>query len=187
VVCLGSGELLPQHRGSGESFPLESALFRLSGDGNLAAQVTVSFFENARAYTEGFNVYGDRGALEWPSVEGEAPVTYVAGARDGEHRGRPIERLVEHVPDRTELLPEELRPFTRPGSFDPGRGLNPVEVFAWHGGSHPHLVHEFVSSVVDGRKSAIDEVAAARITGPGIVAHQSALRGGEQLDIPSFE
>lgn len=70
VACLGSGELLAQHRGDGSNpYPVESAVFRLAGPTHLTAQVTVSFFENARAYTEGFNVYGDLGALEWPSVE----------------------------------------------------------------------------------------------------------------------
>ncbi len=187
VTCLGSGELLPQHRGSGpNTFPLESALFRLAGEGNLAAQVTMSFFENARAYTEGFNVYGDLGALEWPSAEGDAPVTFRAGPQDGARRGRPIERTVQHVPDRADLLPEPLRPFTRPTTYDPGSDLPPVDVFAWHGGSHPHLVHEFVSAVHEDRPSAIDEFRAATITAPGIVAHQSALRGGETLEVPAF-
>ena len=187
VTCLGSGELLPQHRGEGpNTFPLESALFRLSGDGNLAAQVTMSFFENARSYTEGFNVYGDLGALEWPSVEGEAPVTYVAGPQDGARRGRPIARAAQHAPDRPDLLPEQLRPFTRPTTYDPGEGRPLVDVFAWHGGSHPHLVHEFVSAVAEHRPSAIDELRAATITAPGIVAHQSALRHGETLPIPTY-
>jgi predicted dehydrogenase len=187
VSCLGSGELLPQHRGTGDNtFPLESALFRLSGPGNLAAQVTVSFFENARSYTEGFNVYGSMGALEWPSVEGGEPVTYAAGPQDGSRRGRPIDRVAQHSPDRADLLPEQLRPYTRPGTWAPGGGLDPVEVFAWHGGSHPHLVHEFVSSVHEGRGSSIDALAAARITAPGIVAHQSALLGGTTLEIPAY-
>jgi len=184
VACLGSGTLLPSHAGDGSNpFPIESALFRLGG--GLAAQVTMSFFENARSYTEGFNVYGDLGALEWPSLEGGATVTYVAGPQDGLRRGRPIARTEAHVPDYLEALPEELRPFTRPGTWSP-EGGEPIRVEAWHGGSHPHLVHEFVSAVHAGRAPAVDERVAASITAPGIVAHESALRGGALLAVPAY-
>jgi predicted dehydrogenase len=186
VSCLGSGRLLPSHAGDGTNpFPIESALFRLAGDERLAAQVTMSFFENARSYSEGFNVYGDLGALEWPSVEGGPAVTYTAGPQDGAHRGRPIERSELRVRDRVEDLPAELRRFTRPGEWTP-QGLPPVRVEAWHGGSHPHLVHEFVSAVHEGRASAIDERVAASVTAPGIVAHESALLGGAMLEVPRY-
>ena len=50
-----------------------------------------------------------------------------------------------------------------------------------HHGSHPHLVHEFVRSIVEQRKPWIDWELAANITGAGILAHESALRGGEWL------
>ena len=184
VACLGSGTLLPSHAGDGSNpFPIESALFRLGND--LAAQVTMSFFENARSYTEGFNVYGDLGALEWPSVEGGAAVVYSAGPQDGARRGRPIERTELHVPDHLDGLPDELRGFTRPGTWTPS-GLPPVHVDAWHGGSHPHLVHELVSAVHEGRAPAINERVAASITAPGIVAHESALLGGTLLEIPRY-
>lgn len=187
VSCLGSGMLLPQHAGAGTNpFPIESALFRLSGPGNLAAQVTMSFFENARSYTEGFSVYGALGVLEWPSIEGGPQVVYAAGPQDGAHRGRPIQRTEVHAPDRGDLLPHELRPFTTPTSYQPPGDLAPLDVPAWHGGSHPHLVHEFVSAVYEGRRSVIDETAAANITVPGIVAHQSALRNGAVLEIPVY-
>lgn len=188
VSCLGSGRLREHHSGAGRNpFPVESAIFQLTGEPRLAAQVTMSFFENARGYTEGFNVYGERIALEWPSQEGDPPIMHRAPTADGAHRGRPIERIVEHVPDRPDLLPEPLRQFTLPGYWSPGKDREPVHVDASHGGSHPHLAHEFVSAVHAGRPSAINEIVAATVTAPGIVAHQSALRGGKQLDIPGFD
>lgn len=52
-----------------------------------------------------------------------------------------------------------------------------------HHGSHPHLVHEFVRSIVEQRKPWIDWELAANITGAGILAHESALRGGEWLKV----
>ncbi|MBN9177510.1 MAG: Gfo/Idh/MocA family oxidoreductase [Microbacterium sp.] len=187
VVCVGSGELLPQHRGDGSNpFPLESALFQLTTPSPLAAQVTLSFFENARAYTEGFNVYGDLGALEWPSIEGDATVLFTAGPQDGRHRGRPIERREIEPPDRVDALPPTIRPYTRPSMYQPPGGRPAREVHAWHGGSHPHLVHEFVSSVVEGREPSVGARRAASITAPGIVAHESSLRGGLKLEVPRY-
>jgi predicted dehydrogenase len=186
VAAMGSAGLLPQHRGqTANPFGIESALLRLDTPEPLVAQVTVSFFGNARAYTEGFNVYGDLGALEWPSQEGGAPVGYTAGPQDGANRGRPVRRREEPVPDRVETLPEQLRPYVRPGRYTPP-GRPELEVPAWHGGSHPHLVHEFVTAVHEGRPSAVDAVRAATITAPGIVAHESALAGGALLDIPAY-
>lgn len=187
VVCFGSGELLPAHRGEGGNpYPLESALFRLDTPSPLSAQVTLSFFENARAYTEGFNVYGDRGAIEWPSIEGDPAVVYTAGPQDGAHRGRPVARDEVDVPDRAEHLPDALRRFTRAGRYAPPGGRPELEYHAWHGGSHPHLVHEFVRAVVDDREAALGPARAASVTAPGIVAHESALQGGRMLEIPRY-
>ncbi|HEX4256972.1 MAG TPA: hypothetical protein VH089_17905, partial [Streptosporangiaceae bacterium] len=56
-----------------------------------------------------------------------------------------------------------------------------------HGGSHPHLVHEFVSSVRAGRAPFADDVTAANWTATGIAAHQSALRGGQRVAVPNFD
>lgn len=56
-----------------------------------------------------------------------------------------------------------------------------------HGGSHPHLVHEFVRSILEDRKPAIDDIMGAYWTGTGICAHESAMKGGEVITIPWFE
>ena len=56
-----------------------------------------------------------------------------------------------------------------------------------HGGAHNFLVHEFVDSIVKGRRPAIDIYEALAYTIPGLVANQSALRGGERMKIPQFE
>ena len=56
-----------------------------------------------------------------------------------------------------------------------------------HGGSHPFLTHEFIMALVEDREPAIDVYESVAMTAPGIVAHQSALKGGEQLKIPSFD
>ena len=56
-----------------------------------------------------------------------------------------------------------------------------------HGGSHTHLTHEFVSSLLENRRPAVDICEALAYTAPGIVAHESALKGGESMRIPSFD
>jgi hypothetical protein len=55
-----------------------------------------------------------------------------------------------------------------------------------HEGSHHFLVDDFIRAVVDGTLPPVNAWVAARYTLPGIVAHQSALRGGERLDVPDF-
>jgi len=49
------------------------------------------------------------------------------------------------------------------------------------------MVHEFVRSIVEGRKPWSDEVIAANWTAAGICAHQSAMQGGETVEIPRFD
>ena len=45
---------------------------------------------------------------------------------------------------------------------------------------------DFVRAVVDGTLPPVNAWVAARYTLPGIIAHQSALRGGERLSIPDL-
>ncbi len=55
-----------------------------------------------------------------------------------------------------------------------------------HEGSHQLLADDFVRAVATGTLPPVNAWAAARFTLPGIVAHESALRGGERLPIPDF-
>jgi predicted dehydrogenase len=55
-----------------------------------------------------------------------------------------------------------------------------------HGGSHGYLTDEFVTAVLTGRPPLVGISAALNMTVAGIVAHQSALKGGELLKIPGF-
>lgn len=53
-----------------------------------------------------------------------------------------------------------------------------------HEGSHHYLADDFVRAVADKTIPPVNAWVAARYTLPGIVAHQSALQGGVQLEIP---
>src|SRR6476620_4440015 len=53
-----------------------------------------------------------------------------------------------------------------------------------HEGSHHFLVDDFATAVDTGTLPPVNAWEAARYTLPGIVAHESALRGGERLPVP---
>jgi predicted dehydrogenase len=55
-----------------------------------------------------------------------------------------------------------------------------------HEGSHQFLVDDFVTAVSTRTLPPVDAWTAARFTLPGIIAHQSAVQGGERLEIPDF-
>lgn len=55
-----------------------------------------------------------------------------------------------------------------------------------HEGSHQFLVDDFVTAVNNRTLPPVNAWVAARFTLPGIVAHESALRGGERLPIRDF-
>jgi predicted dehydrogenase len=184
VQCLGSGLLTAERRGAyGNPFPLEVALFRLR-DHPMALDVTMSFFQTARAYTEGFAVYGTQSGVEWPASEGGRLLVHEMGPVRSGGRGRVVSVTEVKPPDRPDLLPDEIAAFTQPVDLETEHG--PVAVSADHGGSHPHLVHEFVSSIGEARPPRVDARVAAAWSAPGICAHASAIAGGTRVDIPDF-
>ncbi len=56
-----------------------------------------------------------------------------------------------------------------------------------HGGSAVFISAEFINALLEDREPAIDLYESLAMTVPGIVAHQSALREGEQLPVPQFD
>ena len=86
------------------------------------------------------------------------------------------------VPDYGHRLPDEIAKYTLHGVYDEEHEHTSFIQGAGHGGSHPHLMHEFVSAILEGRESSVD---AENWTMAGICAHESAMRGGERITIPS--
>ena len=185
--ALGSGRLTPDRVGDFDNpYPLETALFRLDRD-DLVAEVTVSFFQVARKYQEGFSVYGQDRGLEWPVVSnGDEFTVFELQPLNSQHRGRSATASCVPTPDRPDLLPPEIAPFTQRHNYDPGGGRPLVDQHSGHSGSHPHLVHEFVRSIVEDRRPLVDAITAATWTAPGIAGHESAMRGGEAIEVPDF-
>lgn len=186
VHCLGSGYLREELRKPyGNPYPIETAIFELEREVPLAMEVTRSLFHSARSYSETFHYYGEDAALEW-NYEHE-PMVLTRQTKLGELPG-PRQQHYEQIgtPDYAKRLPAEIAEFTG-GAPDDGRGNHPsIKHGGGHGGSHPHLVHEFVSSIVENRKAAIDEFKAADWTAAGICAHESAMRNGAKIDVPVF-
>jgi predicted dehydrogenase len=184
--CFGSGQLdaaeVPKY---GNPYPAETAIFRLH-DHAAALEVTRTLSRVSRSYTEAFSLYGDRAGFEWSQLdEDEAPLLFEMGeASASRHRPISVTRVVPQ--ESGHLLPEALARFTREGVYGKDDHLS-VAQGSGHGGSHPHLVHEFVRSIVEGRPSQVDAVTAARWTAAGLSAHRSAMAGGELVVVPSFD
>ena len=175
VSCLGSWRLSPRLAPTAFiPFRLETGIFRLENT-DAAAEVTRSWFETARPYVEAFSVYGSKRSFEWNQLWGEKHCLFTLGETAVSFAGRPVATERIEVPDYAHRLPEEIRVFTD------------YEHDGAHGGSHPHLAHEFIRSILEERTPAIDAVTAANWTAPGICAHLSALRDGEPVVIPAFE
>jgi hypothetical protein len=56
-----------------------------------------------------------------------------------------------------------------------------------HGGSHGYLMNEFVTAILQNRRTLVDVAQSLNMTVSGIVAHQSALKDGELLKIPQYK
>ncbi len=176
VSCFGSGtidaHLIPKY---GSPFAIESCHIKFK-DSDLAAEVTRSLFNTARQYRESFDVYGSKKSFEWTLIEHQPSVI---------HTGEVPETVT--IPDYAHLLPEEIQAFTTGGVYD-GDSNQHLSFLqgSGHGGSHPHLVNEFVSALVNKREPFPNARQSANITCVGILAHESAMDGGKKINLPEF-
>jgi predicted dehydrogenase len=177
VTCLGSGRVNDHIAStSGSSFAVEACHIRIK-DSDVGAHIWRFLYDVARQYRESFDVYGTTKSVEWPLIEGQPHVVHTAKRPEPE-----IPSEVE-APDFADRLPESIRKYTR--SIEDADHLSFVQG-GGHGGSHPHLVHEFVSALVEDRNPRPDAVTSANWTCVGICAHESATRGGAIVRLPDF-
>jgi predicted dehydrogenase len=189
VHCFGTGTMREELvKAYGNPYPMETAIFKLAGT-DIAAEATRSLFHLGREYQESFNVYGEDAVFEWGQMSDDEPALFqiepLDQMKDGRGRKTTAERVT--VPDYAERLPEPIRRFTKRGVYSES---NPHLSFlqgGGHGGAHPHLVQEFVQSIVEERPPYIDSVTAANWTAAGICAHESAMNDGGLVTIPSFD
>ncbi len=149
---------------------------------------TVGFFRTSKGHSSRISVswhiaageterglfYGDRMSYIMARPEG-SPDTVVQIEKDGktviDSNGYPegkVQIEAYKQPNHWEKLPASMR------------------VKSGHGGSHTFLANEFISAILEDRQPAVNVYEAVAYTLPGIVAHQSALRGGELLKIKDY-
>ncbi len=146
VSCFGSGtirkELIKEY---GSPFAVETSHIKFK-DSDLTARIYRSLFDVARQYRESIDVYGSKKSFEWTLVEHEAHVLHTAKLPEAK-----IPKRIK-VPDFAKRLPAPIRPFTTKGVYDLAKKTHlSFTQGAGHGGSHPHLVHEFVTALVEER------------------------------------
>jgi len=179
VSCFGSGTVREEiQKKSGNKFAVESCHIKVK-DSDVTAHIWRCLYDVARQYRESFDVYGTKRSFEWTLVEHEEHVIHTAKKPEPEIPSR------VKVPDYAHLLPEPIRRFTQPAEIHDAQHLSFIQG-GGHGGSHPHLVNEFVSSLVQGREPWPNAPTSANWTCVGICAHQSALKGGEIVKLPAF-
>jgi predicted dehydrogenase len=184
VTCYGSGrireDLIPKYD---SPFAVETATFSVKGS-DVCAEVTRSLFDVARQYRESFDVTGSKKSFEWQQVENEEPVIHTKSTPEKPLSEPEIPKRVK-VPDYAKLLPEPIRKFTMPAAIQDADHLSFLQG-GGHGGSHPHLTHNFLAAVLGEKPAFPDAPTSANWTLVGICAHESALKGGEQVTIPSY-
>ena len=179
VSCFGSGTIrqeLIAHYGS--PFAVETAHIKVRGT-DLSARVIRSLFDTARQYRESIDIYGDKKSVEWPLIEHRPLVLHTAK--------KPEPEIPSEIPcpDFADRLPEAIRRYTTKGVYDNDESTHlSFTQGAGHGGSHPHLAHEFAMAVVEKRQPFPNARQSANWTCTGILAHQSALEGGAIKHLP---
>jgi predicted dehydrogenase len=177
VSCFGSGTIRKElAEKSGNAYAVESCHIKIRNS-DIAAHIWRFLFDTARQYRESFDVYGTKKSFEWSLVEGEPHILHTAKLPEPQ-----IASKVE-VPDYAHLLPPEVRQFTR--SIQDADHLSFIQG-GGHGGSHPHLVNEFLSALSQNRDPWPNAVTSANWTCVGICAHQSTRQGGQIVRLPEF-
>ena len=108
-----------------------------------------------------------RMAVSWDSPGHGGEVGRVRGQK-GSFYGK-YDGLEKNLPD---INRPPLPPSVQPGG---------------HGGSHGYLMNEFVTAILQDRTPLVDIAQSLNMTVAGIVAHKSAMKGGELLKIPQFK
>lgn len=174
VTCIGWGDDDPILKDNLYNNPFwnESAFFKTSNGISFPVEVN---WKGALRQSERAEWHGDKMSLILSHGAMSNSVIVKAGDKIAKDDGgfdvakNKVEEFVAPEWWKTDMLPESLR-------YNTG-----------HGGSHAFITHEFIDSLIHNRKPEVDIHQAIAFTAPGIVAHQSALKEGELLKIPSFD
>ncbi|MCD4824326.1 MAG: Gfo/Idh/MocA family oxidoreductase, partial [Phycisphaerae bacterium] len=154
----------------------ETALFKMSN----GATVRICEFREVAgtiADSETFRVLGTAGTY--------AENTWKENFRKGTQPAKPLEITTLTNEEMRDPLPLEVAEAFKK-VHNPDATPDDDFVPTGHGGSHPYLVHEFVDAVAGNRVPAINIWEAARYMAMGVMAHKSALKDGETLEVPDW-
>lgn len=148
-----------------------TGFFKTSG--GHSSRISV-FWHVAAGGVERAQFYGNRLSYLMARPEG-SPNTVIRIGKQGEmgldSAGYPVGKV-------------EIEAFRQPDHFE--KLPEPMRVKTGHGNSHTFLTHEFVRAIVEDRHPEVNIWESIAYTLPGIVAHQSALRGGEPMKIRDY-
>ena len=145
----------------------------------MSARIYRSLFDVAR-HRESIDVFGSKVSVEWPLVEHEPLIMHRAKLPEAK-----IPKPVK-APDYAKLLPKPIQRFTTKGVYDLAKKTHlSFAQGAGHGGSHPHLVHEFLMSLVEKRDPFPNARQSANWTCVGLCAHHRLTKAGHR-ELPPF-
>ncbi|GAA4682353.1 Gfo/Idh/MocA family protein [Frondihabitans cladoniiphilus] len=168
-------------------FSNASALFELADGGVMRTNEFRRVGYPARIRESRFRWFGEEA-----SMEQVATVTLWQNATevtDVSDRVRTKPSVSEDDPSLADVSPELRAAFVSGGAPVHDTERLPASFKGQrngHEGSHHFLVDDFVRAVDGGLVPPVNAWTAARFTVPGIVAHESARRGGERLPVPDF-
>ncbi len=175
VTCHGWGDDHPivKDNAYGNPFWNETALFRTDRGNSMRVAI---WWRGAQKGGERARYFGDKMSFYFSDPTGAGGPTLVHSRTTSvekdsggfDRASQLLEKYAQPEWWKTDLLPEPLR-------HNSG-----------HEGSHTFITHEFVDSLVRGRKPFVDIDEALAYTVPGMIAHQSALKGGQSLKIPTI-
>ncbi len=156
VSCYGFKSSAPRYRDNayGNPFSDETALFKTSEGG----MTRINIFWGAEG------AHGETGRLFGQYGKFDKNVLRIGEGIGAQYEGIGDRKIIE-FPDRRPALPSGMEK-------------------SGHGDSHGYLANEFIMALIEEREPLIDLHEAMAMTVPGIVAHESALKDGEQLKIP---
>ncbi|MDP6041983.1 MAG: Gfo/Idh/MocA family oxidoreductase [Candidatus Latescibacteria bacterium] len=142
----------------GDAFSNETALFKMS---NGATMRICEYRQIGHRGAEVFRIFGTQASFKentWITKSDATPLT--------------IDEMRDPLPQD---VADAYQDISKTSNF-----------YGGHGGSHAYLAHEFVDAIAHNRTPATNAWEAARYMAAGVMAHKSALRDGEILDVPDW-
>lgn len=155
-----------------------SAFFKLDNGCALRVAEMREISPNIGLDDEDFRIFGTRGSYSLNEWRNNGRVEPTPEPKKNELTKLTAEEMRDPLP------PEVSAAFSEALSRKDGE----VKDFlaSGHGGSHPYLVHEFVSAVAERRRPQVSAWDAAMYMAMGVAAHQSAQKDGEIVKVVDF-